>query len=86
MAVKGGKKQEKEEKRKHDSGKLSDGDKTDLMIIIWQTNVFVVNSSLFSFNYLLYEILVQLIIELLENRLARVALSSSMYYIAFSRY
>ncbi len=29
------KKQEKEEKRKHDSGKLSDGDKIDLMIIIW---------------------------------------------------
>ncbi len=73
-------------KRKHDSGKLSDGDKIDLMIIIWQTNVFVVNSSLFSFNYLLYEILVQLLIGLLENRLARVALSSSMYYIAISRY
>ncbi len=43
-----GKKQEKEEKRKHDSGKLSDGDKIDLMIIIWQTNVFVVNFSIFS--------------------------------------
>ncbi len=43
------KKQEKEEKRKHDSGKLSDGDKIDLMIIIWQTNLFVVNSSVFSF-------------------------------------
>ncbi len=28
------KKQEKEEKRKHDSGKLSVGDKIDLMIII----------------------------------------------------
>ncbi len=28
------KKQEKEEKRKHDSSKLSDGDKIDLMIII----------------------------------------------------
>ncbi len=28
------KKQEKEEKSKHDSGKLSDGDKIDLMIII----------------------------------------------------
>ncbi len=28
------KKQEKEEKRKHDSGKLSDGDQIDLMIII----------------------------------------------------
>ncbi len=28
------KKQEKEENRKHDSGKLSDGDKIDLMIII----------------------------------------------------
>ncbi len=28
------KKQEKEEKRKHDRGKLSDGDKIDLMIII----------------------------------------------------
>ncbi len=67
-------------------GKLSDGDNIDLMIIIWQTNVFVVNSSLFLFNYLLYEILVQLLIGLLENRLARVALSSSMYYIAFSRY
>ncbi len=26
--------QEKEEKRKHDSGKLSDGDQIDLMIII----------------------------------------------------
>ncbi len=75
------KKQEKEEKRKHDSGKLSDGDQIDLM-----TNVFVVNSSLFSFNYLLYEILVQLLLGLLENRLARVALSSSMYCIAFSRY
>ncbi len=37
------------------------------MIIIRQTNVFVVNSSLFSFNYLLYEILVQLLIGLLEN-------------------
>ncbi len=46
------KKQEKEENRKHDSGKLSDGDKIDLMIIIWQTNVFVVNSNLFSFNLL----------------------------------
>ncbi len=80
------KKQEKEEKRKYDSGKLSDGDQIDLMIIIWQTNVFVVNSSLFLFNYLLYEILVQLLIVLLENRLARVALSSSMYYIAISRY
>ncbi len=45
MAAKSGK---KEEKRKHDSGKLSDGDKVDLMIIIWQTNVFVVNSSVFS--------------------------------------
>ncbi len=58
------------------------------MIIIRQTNVFVVNSSLFSFNYLLYEILtlVQLLIGILENRLARVALSSSMYYIAISRY
>ncbi len=56
------------------------------MIIIRQTNVFVVNSSLFSFNYLLYEILVQLLIGLLENRLAGVALSSSMYYIAISRY
>ncbi len=44
--------------------------------------MFVVNSSLFSFNYLLYELLVQLLIGLLENRLARVALSSSMYYIA----
>ncbi len=32
------------------------------------------------------EILVQLLIGLLENRLARVALSSSMYYIAISRY
>ncbi len=42
MEAKSGKKQEKEEKRKHDS------DKIDLMIIIWQTNVFVVNSSLFS--------------------------------------
>ncbi len=51
MAVKSGKKQEKEEKRKHDSGKLSDGDKIDLMRIIRQTNVFVVNSSLFSFYY-----------------------------------
>ncbi len=29
------KKQEEEEKRKHDSGKLSDGDKIDLMIIIY---------------------------------------------------
>ncbi len=77
------KKQEKEEKRKHDSG---NGDRIDLMIIIRQTNVFVVNSSLFSFNYLLYEILVQLLIGLLENRLARVALSSNMYYIAISRY
>ncbi len=86
LAAKSGKKQEKEEKRKHDSGKLSDGDKIDLIIIIWQTNVFVVNSSLFSFNYLLYEILVQLLIGLLENRLARVALSSSMYYITISRY
>ncbi len=56
------------------------------MIIIRQTNVFVVNYSLFSFNYLLYEILVQLLIGLLENRLARVALSSRMYYIAISRY
>ncbi len=28
------KKQEKEEKRKHDSGKLSEGDKIDLIIII----------------------------------------------------
>ncbi len=28
------KKQEEEEKRKHDSGKLSDGDKIDSMIII----------------------------------------------------
>ncbi len=45
-----------------------------------------VNSSLFSFNYLLYEILVQVLTGLLENRLARVALSSSMYYIAISRY
>ncbi len=35
------KKQEEEEKRKHDCGKLSDGDKIDLMIIIWQTNVFI---------------------------------------------
>ncbi len=50
LAAKSGK---KEEKRKHDSGKLSDGDKIDLMIIIRQTNVFVVNSRLFSFNYLL---------------------------------
>jgi len=48
LAAKSGKIQEKEEKRKHDSGKLSDGDQIDLMIIIWQTNVFVVNSSLFS--------------------------------------
>ncbi len=48
--------------------------------------MFVVNSILFSFNYLLNEILVQLLIGLLENRLARVALSSRMYYIAFSRY
>ncbi len=82
------KKQEKEGKRKHDNGKLSDGDQIDLMIInvIRQTNVFVVNSSLFSFNYLLYEILVQLLLGILENRLARVALSSSMYCIAISRY
>ncbi len=34
---KAGKRQEKEEKRKHDSGKLSDGDQIDLMIIIWQS-------------------------------------------------
>ncbi len=34
LAAKSGTKQEKEEKRKHDSGKLSDGDKIDLMIII----------------------------------------------------
>ncbi len=74
--------QEDEEKRKHDSGKIRD--KIDLMIIIWQTNVFVVNSSLFSFNYLLDELLVILLIGLLGHRL--VALSSSMYYIAFSRY
>ncbi len=44
----GSQKQEEEKNRKHDSGKLSDGDNIDLMIIIWQTNVFVVNSSLFS--------------------------------------
>ncbi len=74
-----------EERRKHDSGKLSDGDNIDLMMIIWQTNVFVVNSSLFSFNYLLYEILVQLLIGLLENRLARVALSSSSMYVGCNR-
>ncbi len=47
LAAKSEKKQEKEEKRKHDSGKLSDGDKIDL-IIIWQTNVFVINSNVFS--------------------------------------
>ncbi len=32
--LKAEKKQEEEEKRKHDSGKLSDGDKIDSMIII----------------------------------------------------
>ncbi len=48
--------------------------------------MFVVNSILFPFNSLLEELLVQLLIGLLENRLASVALSSSMYYIAFSRY
>ncbi len=34
LAAKSEKKQEKEEKRKHDSGKLSDGDQIDVMIII----------------------------------------------------
>ncbi len=34
LAAKSGKKQEKEDKWKHDSGKLSNGDKIDLMIII----------------------------------------------------
>ncbi len=86
LAAKSGNKQEKEENRKHDSGKLSKGDKIELMIIIWQTNVFVVSSSLFSLIICYIKILVQLLLGLLENRLARVALSSSMYYIAISRY